>query len=347
MAMAQPFISVIINNYNYARFVATAIESALAQTYPHKEIIVVDDGSTDDSRTVIQRYADRVQVIFKENGGQASAFHAGVAAARGEVICFLDSDDYWAPQLLERVAAHWDDSLAMIEWRMECVDTEDKPIGRSFPIHPPYVGDLRPILLRRIYYPSTPTSGNAFARRAVEAVFPLDEAFWRISADAPLLMGAPFYGNFAFIDETLSYYRVHGSNLHYGIAPRWERLQREVRHLMAREAIIREHAQRQGLRVHPRLGYSLPTLNLARLILLLGRRAIPEVQRDTLPKLIYHGIRSVWEYDAPWNFRQRLSWMPPFALALVDRRKALEKAARLMFWSARAEEIAQFVHEAG
>jgi glycosyltransferase involved in cell wall biosynthesis len=323
IAMAQPFISVIINNYNYAQFVGTAIESALAQTYPHREIIVVDDGSTDDSRAIIQQYADRVQVVFKENGGQASAFHAGVAASRGEVICFLDSDDYWAPQLLERVAARWDDSLAMVEWRMECVDPDGKPLGRSFPIHTPYEGDLRPILTRRIYYPSTPTSGNAFARRAVEAVFPLDEAFWRISADAPLLIGAPFYGKFAFINETLSFYRVHGGNLHYGIPPRWERLQREVRHLLAREPVIRTHAERQGLRVHPRLVYSLPTLNLGRLILLLGRRGIPETQGDTL------------------------SWMPPYLLAPVNPRKALYKAARLMFWSAREEDIARFVQEAG
>lgn len=345
--MAQPFISIIINNYNYARFVAEAIESALAQTYPHKEIIVVDDGSTDESRTVIQQYADRVQVIFKENGGQASAFHAGFAAARGEIICFLDSDDYWAPQLLERVAARWDDSLALMEWRMECVDPEGKPLGRTFPIHTPYLGDLRPILLRRIYYPSTPTSGNAFSRRAVEAVFPLDESFWRISADAPLLMGAPFYGQFGFIDETLTYYRVHTGNLHYGMRPRWERLQREVRHLMAREQVIREHAQRQGLKVHPRLGYSLPTLNIARLMLLLGRRGIPETSRDTLPMLIYHGVRSVWEYDAPMTFRQRLSWMPPYALAMFHRRKALKKAAHLMFWSAREEEIDEFLKEAG
>jgi Glycosyltransferases involved in cell wall biogenesis len=243
--MAQPFISVIINNYNYAQFVGTAIESALAQTYPHREIIVVDDGSTDESREVIQRYADRVRVIFKENGGQASAFHAGVAASRGEVICFLDADDYWAPHLLERVAARWDDSLAMVEWRMECVDADGQSLGRTLPSRRPPEGDLRPLLLRSISYPWTPTSGNAFSRRAVEAVFPLDESFWRISADVPLLMGAPFYGKFAFIDETLSFYRVHGGNLYYGIPPRWERLQREVRHLLAREQIIRTHAERQ------------------------------------------------------------------------------------------------------
>jgi glycosyltransferase involved in cell wall biosynthesis len=345
--MAQPFISVIINNYNYAQFVGTAIESALAQTYPHREIIVVDDGSTDESRAVIQRYADCVQAIFKENGGQASAFHAGVAASRGEVIGFLDSDDYWAPQLLERVAARWDESLALVEWRMECVDAEGKPIGRSFPITRPQEGDLRPRLLRRVYYPWTPTSGNAFARRAVEAAFPLDETRWRISADLPLLLAAPFYGKFAFIDETLAYYRVHGANLYHGIAPRWDRLEREVRHGLAREQIIRAHAERQGLRVHPRLVYSLPTLNLARLMLLLGRRGIPETRHDTRLKLAYYGARSVWEYDAPWDLRQRLSWMPPFALALVNPRKALYKAARIMFWSASEEQIAQFLHEAG
>jgi hypothetical protein len=120
-----------------------------------------------------------------------------------------------------------------------------------------------------------------------------------------------------------------------------------VRHLLAREPVIRTHAERQGLRVHPRLVYSLPTLNLGRLMLLLGRRGIPETRHDTLAKLIYYGIRAVWEYDAPWNFRQRLSWMPPFLLAMVNRRKALYKAARLMFWSAREEDIARFVQEAG
>jgi glycosyltransferase involved in cell wall biosynthesis len=345
--MAQPFISVIINNYNYARFVATAVESALAQTYPHKEIIVVDDGSTDESRAVLQPYADRVQLIFKENGGQASAFHAGFAAARGSVICFLDADDYWSPQLLERVAARWDDSVAIMEWQMECVDAEGKPLGQVFPLKRPYEGDLRPVLQRRIYYSWVPTSGNAFARRALEAIFPLDVAQWRISADVPLLLGAPFYGKFAFIDETLAYYRVHGANLYYGIAARWERLQHEVRKGIARERIIREHAQRQGLQVHPRLGYSLPALNLARLMLLLGRRTIPEMRSDTRLKLIYHGVRSVWEYDAPWSFRQRLGWMPPFGLALVHPRRALEKAARIIFWGASEEEIAQFLQEVG
>ncbi|MCC2671779.1 MAG: glycosyl transferase, partial [Armatimonadetes bacterium] len=75
--------SVIINNYNYARYLPEAVESALAQTYPHTEVVVVDDGSTDHSRAVLAGYGDRLRTVFQENGGQASAFNAGFAASRG------------------------------------------------------------------------------------------------------------------------------------------------------------------------------------------------------------------------------------------------------------------------
>ena len=85
--------SIIINNYNYGRFLADAIDSALSQTYPHVEVIVVDDGSTDSSRVIIGRYGDRITAVLKENGGQASAFNAGFRVSLGETIVFLDADD--------------------------------------------------------------------------------------------------------------------------------------------------------------------------------------------------------------------------------------------------------------
>lgn len=344
--MNQPLISVIINNYNYGRYLGEAIESALAQTYSHKEIIVVDDGSTDESREVLRRYEGRVQLILKENGGQASAFHAGFAAARGEAICFLDSDDYWSPTLLERVAAVWREGVAMVEWRLECVDAEGKLLGRQLPTRLPPRGDLRPHLLRNISYAWTPTSGNAFARRALEAIFPLDESLWRISADLPLLLAAPFYGTLEFIDEPLGYYRIHGANLYQGMPANWARLEREVRHGLAREAIIREHAQRQGLRPHPRLGYSLPALNLYRLMLLLSGRAIPEMRTDTRLKLALWGAESVLKAQARWSWRERWGWMRPLLVALVLPRKALELAARWVFWTASEAELQAFLSEA-
>ena len=84
--------SIVISNYNYGRYLPDAIDSALAQTYADTEVIVVDDGSTDDSRRIIEAYRDRIVAIFKANGGQASALNAGFAASGGEVIVFLDAD---------------------------------------------------------------------------------------------------------------------------------------------------------------------------------------------------------------------------------------------------------------
>ena len=101
--MAGPLVSILINNYNYARFLGEAIDSALSQSYSPVEIILVDDGSTDQSREIISTYSSRVIPIFKENGGQASAFNAGIAASRGDILCFLDSDDYFHPGKVARI----------------------------------------------------------------------------------------------------------------------------------------------------------------------------------------------------------------------------------------------------
>ena len=86
--MADALISILINNYNYAEFLREAIDSTLCQSYPRVEIIVVDDGSTDGSRNLISSYGSEVTAVFKKNGGQASAFNAGVAASRGTFFAF-------------------------------------------------------------------------------------------------------------------------------------------------------------------------------------------------------------------------------------------------------------------
>src|SRR6185436_17643644 len=85
--MRRDTVSVLINNFNYAEFVGAAIQSAVAQG-PGVEVIVVDDGSTDDSREAIEAHSDRVTAIFQENAGQAAAFNTGFAASRGEIVVF-------------------------------------------------------------------------------------------------------------------------------------------------------------------------------------------------------------------------------------------------------------------
>jgi glycosyltransferase involved in cell wall biosynthesis len=100
---SNPLVSILINNYNYGRFLAEAIDSALSQTYSNIEVIVVDDGSSDNSHEIIKSYGDKIIPILKENGGQASAFNTGFAASQGEIICFLDSDDLFLPEKVAEV----------------------------------------------------------------------------------------------------------------------------------------------------------------------------------------------------------------------------------------------------
>lgn len=100
--------SVLINNYNYGRFLDRALASVAAQTRPADEVIVVDDGSTDDSLSVARRWAEkdsRINIIAKDNGGHLSALNAGFRAASGDIITFLDADDEYLPTWLERLAS--------------------------------------------------------------------------------------------------------------------------------------------------------------------------------------------------------------------------------------------------
>lgn len=101
----NPLVSAIIPTYNRAHIVCEAIESVLAQTYPHIEVIVVDDGSKDDTLARLQQYGDRIRVVSQANAGPAAARNRGIAVARGDLIAFLDSDDIWLPEKTEQQVA--------------------------------------------------------------------------------------------------------------------------------------------------------------------------------------------------------------------------------------------------
>src|SRR5277367_4974193 len=103
--MSPPFVTVVIDTYNYGQFIEEAVDSVLAQEFPSKqrEILVVDDGSTDDTAERLKKYGDAIRYLPKPNGGQASAFNHGFARARGEIVALLDADDVWLPGKLRRV----------------------------------------------------------------------------------------------------------------------------------------------------------------------------------------------------------------------------------------------------
>ena len=100
--MRIPLVSVVIPVYNGSRYLREAIDSVLAQTYERVEVIAVDDGSTDDSPAILESYGDRIRVIRQQNQGVGAARNAGVVAAHGEFVGFLDQDDIWRPHKLIR-----------------------------------------------------------------------------------------------------------------------------------------------------------------------------------------------------------------------------------------------------
>ncbi len=104
--MTRPYISVLVDTYNHERFIEDALVSVLEQDVAEAEceVIVVDDGSTDRTAEIVGKFAPRVRLIRKENGGQASAFNAGIPECAGEIVAFLDGDDWWAPGKLKAVA---------------------------------------------------------------------------------------------------------------------------------------------------------------------------------------------------------------------------------------------------
>src|SRR5262245_55758689 len=207
-------VSIVINNYNYARFLRAAIDSALAQTESHCEVIVVDDGSTDDSRTVMEEYAGRIIPVRKENGGQASAFNAGFGQSRGDVVIFLDADDMLLPSAVEEAMHHMGRSDAKVHWPLRVMDAQSRDTGDLLPAAPLPEGDLRERLIREgpDSYLTSPTSGNAWSRHFLAQVLPAPQAEYRQGADGYLLNLAPLFGPIRRVAVALGRYRVHGAN---------------------------------------------------------------------------------------------------------------------------------------
>ncbi len=207
--------SIIINNYNYELFVGQAIESALAVDWPAKETIVVDDGSTDGSRAVIEAFGDRIVAVFTKNGGQAQAVNVGFARSTGDVVILLDADDVLLPSVAIEVMAVWRPHVARVQYGMIYVDQELRPLGRVWPIyterHTPE--SVSRSMRRTGDYLSSPTSGNAWSRGFLNAVSPLptrDQGpFW---IDMYLQKLAPSFGDVVSLRSALCLYRRHGAN---------------------------------------------------------------------------------------------------------------------------------------
>jgi glycosyltransferase involved in cell wall biosynthesis len=206
--------SVLINNYNYGRFIGAAIESVLAQTHGDFELIIVDDGSTDDSRAVIERCSDRrIRTVFQANQGQGAAFQAGFAAASGEAIALLDSDDEWHPEKLAVCAAALsrDPGISLLQHAWDQIDGSGKTL-RTIRPQPEGAYDPIPDYGRlRFDLPFGPTSCVVGPSRFFHDLR-FDPAEWRLAADTPVVAGLSVLGRCHFLPDSLTRYRVHGAN---------------------------------------------------------------------------------------------------------------------------------------
>lgn len=209
-------VSIIITSFNYARFLPLAIESALNQTYTNIEIIVVDDGSTDHSRQIIESYGDKIISIFKRNGGQGSAFNTGFAASNGEVVSFLDADDLFQQEKVAKIMATWqeDPSSSVIYHQLQGIDVAGNVLwpGKHWP-QAVWREDIRNRVERSGgWWPWPTTSGLSFSRRFLAKVLPLPEQDFKICPEAYLAGLAPFCGKVVGLGKPLTSYRVHGEN---------------------------------------------------------------------------------------------------------------------------------------
>jgi glycosyltransferase involved in cell wall biosynthesis len=210
----RSLVSIGITNYNYGRYLRAAIDGALAQTYPHLEVIVVDDGSTDDSREIIESYGKRIMPIFKGNGGHGSAVNVAFVASHGEIVMFLDSDDELLPDAVDQVVKAWRPGVTKVQFQLEMVDERSRPLGRLVPPFDGFIpnGDIRDRISRFGEYPSSPSSGNAYARSVLERLLPLDETAWFAAAEKSLVYLAPFFGDVVSLRMPLGRYRIHEAN---------------------------------------------------------------------------------------------------------------------------------------
>jgi len=218
---SQPLVSILINNYNYGRFLKTAIESALNQTYQPIEVIVVDDGSTDQSREIISSYGDRIVPILKENGGQASAFNSGFLRSHGEIICFLDSDDLFKSEKVATVVKDFQKNPA-VGWHFHTLEFfGDNPNNNVWEEQPDLSGvyDLAPFIIQGKLKGSLPfevdtaTSGTCFRRLFLEKILPMPEVCGVTLSDDYIkyvsLGLSPGYIRM----ETMAMQRLHGENV--------------------------------------------------------------------------------------------------------------------------------------
>lgn len=290
-------IDIVIDNYNYARFLGQAIDSALGQTQPPDRVIVVDDGSTDESRDVVASYGGRVTPVLKANGGQASALNEGFRRSAADLIIFLDADDMLLPDVVARVmgVAGSNADAAKFQYPMMVIDEHGRRTGaRKPPAHLALPsGDVRHQQLAMPFDMTwMSTSGNAFPRWVLENILPIPEVQFAHCADWYLQHLTPLFGPIVSLTDAGALYRVHGANSYESCSGRLDldHVRQAVRYAQATSREIERVADELGL-MRPREALSVADV-ANRLISSRLDPARHPVPADTTASLVSKGIRA-------------------------------------------------------
>lgn len=221
-AVSQPLVSIIIPTYNREHMLAKAIESAINQTYPNKQIIVVDDGSVDNTHALVARYP-QVEYFFQQNGGQGKARNTGLHHAKGYYIASLDSDDSWNPDFLQRCIEKLENEnigFVFANWLQVVNDEESYDYHASMkilkaynPLNKSWVL-LENTELRKLYLEACPSPSSSFVLRRDDMIENWNERLniaddWCLLWDMILLKRC----NAAFTTDILWTKRTDGQNI--------------------------------------------------------------------------------------------------------------------------------------
>jgi glycosyltransferase involved in cell wall biosynthesis len=267
-----PSVALIVLSYNYGRYVAQAIESALGQTLSYDQIIVVDDGSTDDSREVLERYRDRVELLFKPNGGQLSAALHALDAVRCEYVHFLDSDDYVVPDARQLIAQELagPSRPAKLQFRLRCVNASGS-LDSVVPAYPAFYDNALQLRDAQLLGMSIcpPTSGNVFRVDSLRAL-PRAALDGRDYIDGTPNMAMLYCGEVHTVRTVIANYRIHGANNGLAHAPTVQVFEKELERQHRRWRELEQLFP--GIAV-PRQGSTLFELEAANMIAALSGRS--------------------------------------------------------------------------
>jgi glycosyltransferase involved in cell wall biosynthesis len=245
----QPLVSVLIANYNYARFLPAALDSLLTQTYKNWHAIVCDDGSTDHSVHLIEQYANkdtRIQLIRKANGGQNSAFNACSRATRGEIVCLLDADDVFEPRKIQQVVETFraNPQAGICNHFSQVIDTNGRPQQVTMHRFLDSGWQANAALKRGacVYVPTT--SCMSMRRDIADIMFPIPQRQDR-DLDGYVAMASQFLTTICVIHDKLSSYRIHANNMGGLTEPTPQRLQYELHLIELRTSHVKEFVKQR------------------------------------------------------------------------------------------------------